>query len=339
MEIKIWKNKNFRILILKMMLFLFIGVAINVFIAAIFRYTEFFKTFLDIPPDFYLDAPNIRTIIINALLFGVVAFLIISYKKLLDIKNFSFQKHQWIFIFLSAFFLIGQYIFKYTINQNTEYFLQATLFWGIIKILINVLFVISLYFAVFGIPFTKYILKEYRKDIFLFLGLSVAFFVIMLLVQNLWTYFSSAISEILYKIFSLFFQDVTYKPFVSSFTMAEGGGPLLGINNFRAIVGKPCSGIDSFLLFTSLYALIFILDYKRLKKGLTIALFFVGAIGMFLTNTLRILLLFIVGAYIDAKFAIGMFHTNAGWILFIGYFFFFWWIVSKYIYKYSKNKV
>jgi exosortase/archaeosortase family protein len=120
--------------------------------------------------------------------------------------------------------------------------------------------------------------------------------------------------------------------------MAEGGGPLLGINNFRAIVGKSCSGIDSFLLFTSLYTLIFILDYKRLKKKLAILLYFLGIVGMFFVNILRIFLLFIIGAYIDAKFAVGLFHTNAGWVLFLGYFFIYWIIVSKYIYIKGVNK-
>ncbi|MEM4710902.1 MAG: archaeosortase/exosortase family protein [Candidatus Woesearchaeota archaeon] len=326
-------NKNFRLFVFKILLFIFLGIGINIFINVFFKYTYLFRTYLSIPQDFYLEAPNIRTIVLNALLFGVVAFIIRYYKKLLSIKYFKFQKHQWIFIFLSMFFLLGQYLFKYIVNRNTDFFLQAPVFWGIVKILINVLFVISLYFAIFGIPFTKYMFKTFRKEIFFFLLLSVAFFFLMLLVQNLWTYFSAAISKILFLIFSLFFDNVTYKPFVASFTMAEGGGPLLGINNFRAIVGKPCSGIDSFLLFTSLYALIFILDYKKLKKGLAVLFFFIGAIGMFLTNALRILLLFIIGAYYDPKFAVGMFHTNAGWVLFIIYFFIYWWIVSRFIYK------
>jgi exosortase/archaeosortase family protein len=76
-----------------------------------------------------------------------------------------------------------------------------------------------------------------------------------------------------------------------------------------------------------------VLDFKRLRKTWAIFLFFVGAVGMFLTNLLRIFLLFIVGVYISPSFAVGMFHTNVGWILFIIYFFIYWWIVSKVIYK------
>jgi exosortase/archaeosortase family protein len=338
MNIKqIWANKGFRNVIIKTIIFLTIFIGIQVFIRIFLRNTILFNTYLSIPAVFSLEVPNMRTIIINACLFGLVSFIILSFKKLIKIKDFDFKKHQIAFLILSIFFLVGQYLFKFMINQNTDFFLQNTLFWGIIKILINVLFVISLALGIFGLHFVKYMFKDYKKEIILFVVLSVAFFILMLLVQNLWTVFSGIISKMLFIIFSLFFDNVTYKPYVVSFTMVEGGGPLLGINNFKAIIGKPCSGIDSFLLFTSLYALIFILDYKRLKKGLTIALFFVGVIGMFLTNAFRIMALFIVGAYVDPKFAIGLFHTNVGWIFFIIYFFIYWSIVSRFMYKKKAN--
>jgi exosortase/archaeosortase family protein len=132
---------------------------------------------------------------------------------------------------------------------------------------------------------------------------------------------------------------VELTPFVPIASMSEGGGPSLRLGEFSAIIGKPCSGIDSLLLFTSLFTLIFILDHKNLKKGLSIYFFFVGAIGMFITNALRILVLFLVGNYISAELAIGLFHTNVGWILFIAYFGLFWWIASKFVYKNQKKNV
>jgi exosortase/archaeosortase family protein len=329
----IMKNKGFRNILLKLALVIVIGVCLQLLISAYFVKTNIFKEKLDIPKQFYLETPNLRTILINAFLFGVVVFFIVSYKKILKIPDFTFRKDQVVFGVVAILLLIGQYYFKFVINQNLWFFLNAPIFWGVIKILITILFAVFLALAIFGLDFTKYFIKEYKKEILIFFALSIAFFFLMLLVQNLWSYFSGFISNILYHFFSLFFKNVTYQPFVTSFTMAEGGGPLLGINGFKAIVGKPCSGIDSFLLFTCLYSLIFILDYKRLKKGLAVGLFFVGVVGMFFVNILRIFLLFMVGAFIDAKFAIGAFHSNIGWILFIIYFFIYWWIVSKYVYK------
>jgi len=110
------------------------------------------------------------------------------------------------------------------------------------------------------------------------------------------------------------------------------------LNNFRVIIGQPCSGIDSMLLFISLYLIIAIMDWKRINKKMAILLFFIGAVGMYLTNILRIFILFLVGIYISPKFAVGLFHTNIGWILFIIFFFIYWSIGSKFIYKKSARK-
>lgn len=337
--IKFLKEPGFRQLIIKIIIFIGLGILLSLFISTVFRYTPFFKNYLDIPEDFSLSAPNTRVIFLNALLFGVVSFIIVSYKNLIKIPTFKFRKYQIIFMLLAVSMLFLHYLLKFLINQHTEYFLQATVFWGSIKILLTILFVVMLGISVFGLECIKYFLKKYRKGIILFVVLSIAFFFIMLLIQNLWTLFSGVVTKILFYVFSMFFDDVTYRPNTISLTMNGGGGPLLGINNFKAIVGKPCSGIDSFLLFTSLYALIVMLDYKRLKKIPSIVAFTIGIIGMFLINVMRIFLLFIIGAFIDRDFAIGMFHSNIGWILFIIYFFIFWSIASKYLYKNDKKTI
>lgn len=331
------KNKGFRNMLLKGLLFIIIVFFIQKIIQIFLVKSTFFREFLDISQQFQIGKGVISISIVNALIFGIVVFMVLTYKKIFLIKDYKPKISQLWFAIAAIFFLIIHYWFKFLINRNTEFFLEVPIFWAIIKIYIQLLFAGSLFIAIFGKEFVEYIINTFRKQIIITSIVTIIFFILMILVQNLWTYFSSMVTEILYHIFSLFFDNVTYKPYVTSFTMEEGGGPLLGINNFRAIVGKSCSGIDSFLLFTSLYALIFTLDYKKLKKPLAIGLFFVGIIGMFFTNILRILVLFIVGAYYDPKFAIGMFHTNAGWILFILYFFIYWQIVSKYIYKGGKK--
>jgi exosortase/archaeosortase family protein len=338
---KIFKNIGFKNFIIKLALWIVISIGISIIAGLSISNTPFYKSFLDIPQEFYISFIGGRTLLINAFLFGLVAFVIFSHEKLENIKNFKFQKNQILFAFLAVISLIGFYIFKYLINRNVDFFLQEPILWGIIKIIITILFIIFTGMTVFGFPFIRYFLKNYRKEIGYFIIFTTGFFFLMLLVQNAWSYFSSSISEILYRVFSLFFDNVTYKPFVSSFTMSEGGGPLLGINNFSAIIGKPCSGIDSLLLFTSVFVLIMILDYKKINKVKATIAFIIGAVGMFIVNLVRILLLFIVGAYIDPKLAIGLFHTNIGWILFIIYGLTFYWIAFKFIYikkPINKNK-
>lgn len=333
----IFKNKGFIDFIIKGIIFVAIIFVILKLVDLFFVDSWLFQQYLDIPNSFQIGKGVIAISITNALIFGVVVFIVFTFKQLLGMRKFKFEARQLWFIIPAIFFFLLHYYLKFLINQNLDFFSRTPLFWAILKIFIQLLFAASVFLAVYGLDFTKYFFNRFRKQIAIVIITTVCFFILMMFVQNLWTYFSSIISEIIYRVFSIFFNDITYRPFVASFTMTEGGGPLLGIGDFMAIVGKACSGIDSFLLFTSLYALIFIIDYKRLKKGPAILAYFIGIVGMFITNVLRIMLLFMVGEYIDAKFAIGLFHTNIGWILFIVYFFIYWYIVSRFLYKDSKK--
>ncbi|HIH32107.1 TPA: archaeosortase/exosortase family protein [Candidatus Woesearchaeota archaeon] len=333
---ELWKKVGFRNFIIKCIIFVFIGIMLQVVVSNYFSHTAFFKEYLEIPSAFYVEPTLFKVFLVNAFLFGLVAFILRSFEKIKNIKDFNFKKHQYIFLALAIIIFIGHYFFKFLINQNLEFFMQNATFWAVVKIIFHLLFFTALGLGIFGLHFLKYVLKEYKREIIFFISIAVGFFILMRLVHGLWQYFSSTIAYILYRIFGIFFADVTYIPFVPT-GFVSGGGPMLGIGSFKAVIGGSCSGIDSFLLFTALYALLFILDHKKIKKPLAILLFFVGAIGMFLTNVLRILLLFIVGAYVDKDFAIGMFHTNAGWILFIIYFFIFWTLASRLIYKNEKK--
>lgn len=328
--IPIMQNKGFRNFIIKCVIYVVAVIVLIAVIGNFFSKTPLYKEYLEIPHEFFIEPPMVRIYLINALLFGLVAFIIRFHDRFKDIKYFRFARHQYLFLALSVLVLASHYLLKFIINRNVEYFLLHPMFWAVVKYGINVVFLITLGIGIFGRGLIKSVWDEYKRELAFFVIMTSAFYLLMRLVQNSWTIFSGAISRILYWIFSRFFSDVTYIAFVR--TSPEGGGPLLGIGDFQAIIGKSCSGIDSFLLFTALYALIFIMDYKRLKRPLAVMLFFFGAIGMFLTNALRLLLLFIIGAYYDADLAVGLFHTNAGWILFIVYFFIFWSIVSRFIY-------
>jgi len=330
-----FKVEGFKQFFVRTVIFIGIGLAIALFIMLFFRHTTFYDNYLSIPSIFQLDKH--RTTFLNSCLFGLIAFLILSRKKLLQLKKFKLRFYQIFLFLLSIIFLIIQYSYSYLINQNLEFFLQNAIIWAIIKLLINVFFIISLALSVYGLDFTKYFIKNYKKEILFFSMIILGFFLLTLLFQNLWMIFSSLISQLLFKVFKLFFNDVHYSAFVTSSTMSEGGGPLLSLGNFSAIIGKPCSGIDSLLLFITLYLLVVFLDYKRLNKSLTIIFFIVGAFGMFAVNILRIFLLFIVGAFYSEKLAIGLFHTNIGWILFVAYFSIYCIIVSRYIYNKKSN--
>ncbi|MEM3374582.1 MAG: archaeosortase/exosortase family protein [Candidatus Woesearchaeota archaeon] len=323
-------QKNFKIFLKTSIFFIIFVLSISLFIQVYFSKTEFYKNYLTIPKDFSIEPPNFRTNFISGLFIGFIAFLILSYDKLKNIKQ---PKTSFKLFILPVVFIISQYLLKYTISQNLDFFLQSPKLWGFLRFFINLLFVSSTALAFYGIDFIKYFFKKFKKEVFIFFTLSILFFFIILLFQNLWLFLSSLISKILYVFFKLFFKDIIYQEFVSVSSMSEGGGPLLGIKNFSAVIGKPCSGIDSLLYFSAIFTLIIFVDRKRLKKIPTTIAFILGLIGMFITNMIRILLLFIIGAYLSPNFALGMFHNNIGWILFIVYFYVFFKIARKFIYN------
>jgi exosortase/archaeosortase family protein len=68
-----------------------------------------------------------------------------------------------------------------------------------------------------------------------------------------------------------------------------------------------------------------------MKKYLS--LFPLAAVGLYLVNILRVYLLVLIGATISPKLAIQLFHTYAGMLLFIAYFFLFWTVFYRKISK------
>ena len=54
------------------------------------------------------------------------------------------------------------------------------------------------------------------------------------------------------------------------------------------------------------------------------ALFIPGVIMAVTYNILRIYSLMLVGIYIDPVFAVDTFHSNIGWMLFLGFFMIYW---------------
>ena len=110
-------------------------------------------------------------------------------------------------------------------------------------------------------------------------------------------------------------------------------GPTLGVNDFLVGISKECSGIDSLLLFISLYLFLFILNWKDIDKRRMAILFIPGLIGTFAYNLARIYILMLAGIFISPEFAADAFHSNIGWILFLGFFIIFWHFGSKYAYK------
>ena len=129
--------------------------------------------------------------------------------------------------------------------------------------------------------------------------------------QGLWPYLSGFVAKSVAILLGL----------IGSVNLSFSGDlPVLSFNGFMVKIAQTCSGIDSIFLFTALYLGILAWDWKILNKKKVFWLFFVGVVGAFMLNIVRIFLLILIGAYISRDFALNVFHTNASAILFLIYF-------------------
>ena len=185
-------------------------------------------------------------------------------------------------------------------------------------------FVAGMALACFGTGYLKKIYRSTKPQPEYFFAGTVILTVLVAYFQGLWPYFSRNITIILNAVFSGFFD--------TSYSLA-GRTPLLQVSGFKVLIEAPCSGIESMLLFLTFATGIFFLDYSRIRKGRYILISAAGFIGVYFVNILRLILLMLVGIYISPDFAVGLFHTNVGWLLFVIYFLAYYGIIKKFIYK------
>ncbi len=179
-----------------------------------------------------------------------------------------------------------------------------------------------LFLGIYGTTFIKAFAKLFKKQIFTCLGIALVLDVTIFQVWKLWPIFSGGVLTAVKFILSLTFTDVKHVP-----------PHILAVNGFAVAIKEACSGLDSLFMFTALYALIGIVDRKKLNIRKLILVYPLAAIGMYLVNIVRVYILILIGALISPRIAIGLFHTYAGMILFISYFGIFWRIMYKRLLK------
>jgi hypothetical protein len=94
--------------------------------------------------------------------------------------------------------------------------------------------------------------------------------------------------------------------------------PYIALGNFAVMIGPACSGIESLFMFVGLFILLVVYEQKRLDFRKSAFVFFLGLIGTYILNIIRVTLLMVIGQK-HPDFALGMFHSNAAWILFSVY--------------------
>lgn len=105
----------------------------------------------------------------------------------------------------------------------------------------------------------------------------------------------------------------------------------LVLDKFSVTIAEYCSGVESIALFTSLYALVGLLDWRRINRRRYFALLPFALTVLFGVNILRVYGLIMGGYYINPEVAFNLFHTYAGMVFFILYSALFWAFAYSYI--------
>ncbi len=324
-----FRNKGFRQFAVRTAIFFSILLILQLSIFFYFSKTIFFRKYLAIPEMFYfsmLQGLNKQNFL-NSAIFVIVAFLLWRRADILRFKAFR-QKNLQTFIFgaLSAIAFASHYLFKHWVVVNMDIAVSHVMAITLLKYGFNILFIVFLALAVYNAKFITFFLKKFYIDIGFFAAVLLSYYKLIDWFQNSWLFFSTAVGKVLQFVFSKIFDDVV-------FYVSKTGGPVLGVGDFRVGISKVCSGIDSLLFFISLFAILVVLNWKDLDKKRMALLFIPGLIGTFLLNIIRVFLLIVIAVKISPEFAVDTFHTNAGWILFLGYFITFWHFGSKWVLK------
>ncbi|MBN2423043.1 archaeosortase/exosortase family protein [Candidatus Woesearchaeota archaeon] len=319
--------------VIRTAIFLAVIFGLNFFVFLYFRHTAFFLKYLKLSSDFYFDfMSGLRgRDFLNSVLFVLTLFIIWNRAVILKFRQYKQDKKQTVvFAVIAVLLQVAHYFFKYLLKTNSEFALSHTLIFTLAKYGFNISFVIALAVAVYNFSFIKTQFNKFKKQIPVFAVIFLFYYFLIQFFQGIWRFLGNFVANSVYFILSLTFKNTYLK-------MDAISAPRLGVNNFIVGISKECSGIDSLLLFLSLFSVIFVLDWKRLNKKRMLTLLIPGIIGTVAYNLFRVYVLLLVGVFISPEFAVDMFHSNIGWILFLVFFIIFWHFGSSWVYEKKKK--
>lgn len=253
----------------------------------------------------------------------LVLFVVAYRKKFSGLTRYRVNINDIIaFGFLEIMSIVGYFALKRYILDNLGFAESNLLLFRLMLYLVLVIILIFLALAVYGFSLVKEFIKRFKKELLIFFFIFIVVLVLEIQVQKLWYYLSTFVASVVYRMLNIGGHAV-----LSSYK----GLPTIGIGDFIVAIDKPCSGIESLFLFTLLYSFISAFDWNKLNKRKLMLLFIPGLVGAFAFNILRVYFLILVGVYLSPSLALGLFHTNAGFVLFMVYFGIFWYFAYNWM--------
>lgn len=253
----------------------------------------------------------------KAVLFAAAGFMLLTYRRGFDIRLKRWRPYNLVWLGLAVAAFIGAWVGVTHLlqGQTTGYNIVST----------HVFLLSSLVFAaggVFGTANLRLLLRTYKREALLAIGLALAFYGFLTLVYGLWTILAAGVLHSVQWLLGIFGLHAMILP-----------PRTLVFNKFGIQVAQYCSGIESIALFTGLYALVGVLDWPRFNHKRYLYIFPAALIILFGFNILRVAFLIAAGYYINPHIAFSLFHTYAGMVFFILYSMLFWAVSYRWMLK------
>lgn len=260
------------------------------------------------------------TLVVFLVFFFISKYTILELRK---IKPFKFDRFSF-FLGLNllcfvAFFLLNKFMATNSIlvYQNKWTFL---IFWYVLGAALTIFLLMS----VFELRYLLHFAWNFKVLALSSLGIGMLFLYLYPIFYKTWSFFSRIIAVVVFYMLKLSFPTAQ---------LPDNNIPRLILPNFRAQIAAQCSGIEGMTLFILLFTVIVIVDWKTINKIKLIPIYMLGLAGMIAINILRIYAIFVIGNIYSVEFAIGLFHSNAGWILFTVYFLVFEYLTYSWLRK------
>jgi exosortase/archaeosortase family protein len=251
----------------------------------------------------------------KALLFGVLAFLLLIYRKKYMPQFTSWRPIQLIWLGLSFLSVWLAWVSVDHLGANS-----TSLIWIILahtSIIASVLLAAG---GTFGPYNLRLLCKTYKKQLLLAILLAILFGGLLYAIYGLWRVLATIVLHAVKWLLGIIGIHATILL-----------PRTLLLSKFGINIAQYCSGIESVALFTALYGLIGLLDWHRFNHFKFLWIFPLALIILFIFNIFRVFVLVLGGYYINPQIAFSLFHTYAGMIFFIIYSGIFWAISYKWM--------
>jgi exosortase/archaeosortase family protein len=257
----------------------------------------------------------------KTLLFSILAFSVLAYRRLGEISVPKWQSHNIAWLVASAASFCYAWLGVSKLLSDVH-----GLYW---PVLTNVMLIASVIFALggsFGPATLRNLVSTYKRELELAGALAIGFYGFLYVVYGLWRVLSATVMYVTHWLLAL---TGLHSQVILPRTLL--------FDKFGIQIAQYCSGIESIALFTGLYVVFGLMDWRRFNHRRYLGIFPFALLILFGFNILRVAVLILAGYYINPHIAFSLFHTYAGMVFFILYSGIFWAITYKWMLRSNNN--